>query len=87
MKERQKLSSAASESSIYKVTAIIEELDSIYKGLALLKSRIKPLFKGLSKSNLINYLRTMKDLVLFYSSKCNLNKIEKSGIHRITHTT
>ena len=76
MKEGQKLSLVANENGVYRDATVIEGVDSRYKGLALPKSRVRLLYKGWSKSNLINAL-TMKGIALFYYNKHDLNTIKK----------
>ena len=66
MKEWQKLSLVANENGVYREATVIEEVDSRYKNLALLKSGVRFLYKGWSKSNLINAL-TMKGIGFFIS--------------------
>ena len=46
MKEGQKINLAANENGVYREATVIEEVDSRYKNLALLKSRIKFVYKG-----------------------------------------
>ena len=49
MKEGQKLSLVANENGVYRETTVIEEVDSRYKSLAILKSKIKFVYKGWGK--------------------------------------